>query len=200
MRRGFVGGGYAGWVAAVSVGAAIGAGCGKRAPEQRALPSSAPSAASDDSEAEGTSRVRPAKISHELTDARRRRIEQQLGEVRGFLVESELEEQMKNDKKIDRRERALESFDSLAKDRWVLFVGPMINLDAEGFQMAVAFIPESRRDKMAVTRLWFNVTISQIKGYRPVLLREGQETAVLARYQGNSQASPAYDLVGMGLW
>ena len=123
-----------------------------------------------------------------------------LGAVRGFLVESDLEEQMKNDKKIDRRERALESFDSLAKDRWVLFVGPMINLDAEGFQVAVAFIPESRRDKMAVTRLWFNVTISQIKGYRPVLLREGQETAVLARYQGNSQASPAYDLVGMGLW
>jgi hypothetical protein len=76
----------------------------------------------------------------------------------------------------------------------------MINLDAEGFQMAIAVIPESRRDKMAVTRLWFNVTISQIKGYRPVLLREGQETAVLARYQGNSQASPAYDLAGLGLW
>jgi hypothetical protein len=181
---------------------AVSAGCGKRASEQRALPSSTPSAASaaDDSEAEGTSQPRPAKISHELTDARRQRIEQKLGEVRGFLVESELEEQMKRDKKIDRRERALESFDGLAKDRWVLFVGPMINLDAEGFQMAVAFIPESRRDKMAVTRLWFNVTIAEIKGYRPVLLREGQETAVLARYQGNGQASPAYDLVGIGLW
>ena len=50
---------------------------------------------------------------------------------------------------------------------------------------AMAFIPESRRDKMAVTRLWFTVAISQIKGYRPVLLREGQETAVLARNQGN---------------
>ena len=126
---------------------------------------------------------RPAKISHEFTDARRQRIEQKLGEVRGFLVESELEEQMKHDQKIDRRERALESF-----------VGPMINLDAEGFQMAIAFIPESRRDKMAVTRLWFTVAISQIKGYRPVLLRERQETAVLARNQGNSQASRAYDL------
>jgi hypothetical protein len=91
---------------------------------------------------------------------------------------------MKHDKKIDRRERALESFDSLGKDRWVLFVGPMIDLDAEGFQVAVAFIPESRRDKMAVTRLWFNVTISQIRGYRPV----------------PCQASPGYDLVGMGLW
>ncbi len=198
MRRLRMGGGYAIWVAAVSVVAST--GCDRRAPEKRALPSSAPSRASDDSESEAIARPRPDKINHELTDARRRLIEQKLGDTRGFLVESELEEQMKHDKKIDRRERALESFDGLAKDRWVLFVGPMINLDAEGFQVAVAFIPESRRDKMAVTRLWFNVTISQIKGYRPVLLREGQETAVLARYRGDAQASPAYDLVGMGLW
>ncbi len=200
MRRVRMGGGDAVWVAAVSVAVAIGAGCDRRAPERRAVPSSTTSRASDDSESEAVARPRPDKVNHELTDARRRLIEQKLGDTRGFLVESELEEQMKHDKKIDRRERALESFDGLAKDRWVLFVGPMINLDAEGFQVAVAFIPESRRDKMAVTRLWFNVTISQIKGYRPVLLREGQETAVLARYQGNGQASPSYDLVGMGLW
>jgi hypothetical protein len=102
-------------------------------------------------------------------------------------VERELEDQMKRDEKIDRRERALESFDSLAENRGVRFVGPMINLDSEGF-------------RLAVTRLWFNVTIARVEGYRPVLLREGQETAVLARCRGNSQASPACDLVGIGLW
>jgi hypothetical protein len=58
---------------------------------------------------------------------------------------------MKRDQKIDRRERALESRDSLTKNYWAPFVGSMINLDAEGFQLAVAFIPESWCDKMAGT-------------------------------------------------
>ncbi len=179
---------------------ALGTACGKQRPPPSKVTATTASPPAEGLDTEAASRPRPTKIDHDLTEARRRRIESKLPDVRGFLVEGDLEEQMKHDKKIDRRERALETFDSLAKDRWVLFVGPMLNLDAEGFELAVAFIPESRRDKMAVTRLWFNVTISQLQGYRPVLLREGQETAVLARYRGDRQASPAYDLVGLGLW
>lgn len=168
---------------------------GERQPQATAT---LPAAAALDPE--GAPAPRPAKLEHALTESQRRRIEQRLPETGGFLLEGELEEAMKRDKKIDRRERALDVFDGLAKDRWVLFVGPMLSLDSEGFDMAIAFIPESRRDKLAVTRLWFNVGISQIKGYRPVLLREGQESAVLARYRGDGKASPAYDLVALGLW
>jgi hypothetical protein len=202
-RRGFLAWAHeSAMVGLVLVASAPGTGCSKKKDAlTEPTPALAPSRTSVADALEDTpSRPRPMKIDHELTASRRSRVEEKFPETRGFLVEADLEEQMKGNKKIDRRERALEAFDELAKDRWVLFVGPMLNLDAEGCEMALAFIPESRRDKMAVTRLWFNVAISKIKGHQPVLLKDGQETAMLAKYLGNERASPAYDLVGLGLW
>lgn len=177
-----------------------GSGCGKKSSLQPAPAASTVHQTREQDELETRSGPRPDRIDRELTMERRQRIEHKLPEVRGFLVQSELEERMKNDRRIDRREKALEIFDEMARGRWVLFVGPINNPDGEGFELPVAFLRESRRDKMEVTRLWFNVVLSEIKGYAPVLARAGQETAVVARYQGEMRAGPGYDLVGLGLW
>jgi hypothetical protein len=143
---------------------------------------------------------RPQKIDRELTAARRAKIEARIPEAEGFLLATDLERELQADRDVDREEAALEKFDARAKGKWVLFVGPMLERDGDGYVMTVTYHPGSKRDKMQVTPSWLRIEIADIRGYSTILTRDGMETAVLAKYLGKGKASPAHDLVGRSIW
>ncbi len=143
---------------------------------------------------------RPQTIDRELTDARRARIEARIPEAEGFLVAADLEQQLQQDPDVDREEVALEKLDANAKGKWVLFVGPMLERDADGYVVTVTYHPGSKRDKMQVTPSWLRIEITEIRGYSTILTKDGMETAVVAKYLGKGKASPAHDLVGRSIW
>jgi hypothetical protein len=187
------------WTTVVVVAAWVEMGCDKK-PTPTPAPSVVPSEAPVETDEDPPVRPRPQQVDHELTEARRARIEAKIPEARGFLVASEIERELWQDQEVDREEVALEKLDARAKDKWVLFVGPMLELDADGYVMTLTYHPGSKRDKMKVTPTWLRVEITDIRGYSSILTREGMETAVLAKYRGKGKATPAHDLIGRSLW
>lgn len=177
------------------------AGCEEKKPQTGPVSSSTPVVPDETAENEDPpAGPRPLTIDHELTEARRGRIETKIPDARGFLFLPELEHEFQQDKTIDREAAAVEKFEERAKGKWVLFLGKMIEQDGEGYSMPVTYLPGSKRDRMKVTPSWFLVRITDIRGYSTVLTKDGMETAVLAKYVGDKAASPAHDLVGRGLW
>jgi hypothetical protein len=72
--------------------------------------------------------------------------------------------------------------------------------DDDGFELPVTFAHASKGDPFGMSRMWFYVRFNEVKGYSNVTAAAGQVTAVVARYNGQKRASPAHDLVGLGLW
>lgn len=163
-----------------------------------AVGQSAPAAPANELGAEA--RKRPDRIDTELTAARRQRIEAAVPDARGFIVASEIEKELKADKDVDKEPLAVKAFDERALGKWVLFVAPMNAADDDGFELPVTFAHASKGDPFGMSRMWFYIRFSEVKGYSNVTAAGGQVTAVVARYNGQKRATPAHDLVGLGLW
>lgn len=143
---------------------------------------------------------RPEKIDTEVTPERRAKAEAAVPEAKGFLVASELEEKLKANKKLKEKEAGVAAFDKLAAGKWVLFAGPSANLTASGFDVGITYTPQIPGDVMGMSRQWFPVTFTGVKGYESSQLEGGKVVVVLARYAGKQKASPGTELVAVGSW
>jgi hypothetical protein len=53
---------------------------------------------------------------------------------------------------------------------------------------------------MGMSRQWFPVTFSDVKGYDQSAFKVGQMVVVLAKYTGKQKAGPGHELVAIGAW
>jgi hypothetical protein len=144
--------------------------------------------------------TRPVEIDTELTDARRAAIEKDVAEAKGFVVATEIESDLKEDKAVSEEKAALAAFDKAAKGKWVLFTGPMVNLTDDGFDIGITYTPLAPNDRMGMSRQFFTVTLSEVEGYEKGDFEAGDKVVVLAKYTGNKIAKPGYELVEKGVW
>lgn len=143
---------------------------------------------------------RPEKIDLEVTPERRAKAEAAVPDAKGFLVATSLEEKLKANKKLKEKEAGVAAFDKMAAGKWVLFSGPMANLTATGFDIGITYTPQMPGDVMGMSRQWFPVTFSEIKGFESSQFKVGQVVVVLAKYNGKQKASPGNELVATGNW
>lgn len=144
--------------------------------------------------------TRPEKIDTALTDEKRAKIEAAIPEAKGFVTSASVEEKMKANKGLKDKEKALPVFDKSLSGKWVLFTGPAVNLTDTGFDLGVTFTPQLPNDPMGMSRQWFPVKFSDVKGYEKSKLKDGQVVVVLAKYKGKQEASPGNELVALNLW
>jgi hypothetical protein len=176
----------------------------KKAPEA-AAPSAAPSAPAapppePEKKPEEPQATRPAKIDLAVTADRRAKAEAAVPEAKGFLVATELEEKLKANKKLKEKTAGVTAFDKLASGKWVLFEGPMANLTDSGFDIGITYTPQIPGDVMGMSRQWFPVTLSDVKGYDSTKFKVGQTVVVLAKYAGKQKATPGTELVEAKAW
>lgn len=144
--------------------------------------------------------ARPTTISTELTDELRTSVEAAHSDAKGFLMGTELEEKLKKDPKNTAKAAALKSFDKLAKGKWVLFTGNLVNPTDAGFELGVTYTPLAPGDRIGISRQFFTVTFSNVEGYDSKSFKPGTMVAVLAKYNGDAVASPGYELVAEDKW
>lgn len=144
--------------------------------------------------------TRPKNIDTELTSARRAAVEQAVSEAKGFVVAGEIESKLKQDKKVSEEGSATKAFDRAARGKWVLFTGPVVNLTETGFDMAITYTPVMPGDTMGMSRQFFMVTFSDIKGYEKLKFKAGTKAVVLAQYVGKKKAEGGHELVAEGVW
>jgi hypothetical protein len=143
---------------------------------------------------------RPEKIDTEVTAEHRAKAEAAVPDAKGFLVATSLEDKLKANKKLKEKEAGVAAFDKMAAGKWVLFSGPMANLTPTGFDIGITYTPQIAGDVMGMSRQWFPVTLSDVKGYDASQFKVGQVVVVLARYAGKQKASPGNELVATGSW
>jgi hypothetical protein len=142
---------------------------------------------------------RPEKIDLAVTPAQRTKVETAVPEAKGFLVAKDIEEKIKP-LKLKEKEGGVTAFDRLAKGKWVLFEGPIANLTESGFDLGITYTPQIKGDMMGMSRQWFPVTFSDVKGYQQTAFKGGQMVIVLAKYLGKQKATPGSELVATGNW
>jgi len=157
-------------------------------------PASTPAAAPEKTGA------RPSKIDTELTPARRAAIEAKYPAAKGFVAASDLQAKLKADKTLKDKKSGIAAFDKQAKNKWVLFTGPLVNLKDDGFDMAFEYTPQLPNDPMGMSRQFFEVSMSKVEGYDKELFKSGNVGVVLVKYAAAAQASPGYELVATGAW
>ncbi|HEX4340906.1 MAG TPA: hypothetical protein VH062_33590 [Polyangiaceae bacterium] len=145
-------------------------------------------------------RSRPEKLETEVTPERRTKAEAAVPEAKGFLVGQTLEEKLKAMKTLKEKEAGVTAFDKLAKGKWVLFTGPISNPTDSGFDLGITYTPQIKGDMMGMSRQWFPVTFTDVKGYEASKFKPGQVVVVLAKYEGKEKASPGNELVETGNW
>jgi hypothetical protein len=141
---------------------------------------------------------RPENIDTKVTPERRQRIEAAIPESKGFLVETDLEDGLKK-KKFDKEPPGVAAFESKAKGKWIVFGGPISNLTSSGFDLPITYA-QAEGDSIGMSRKWFMVTFSDVKGYDSGKFKAGQTIVVAARYNGKKQASPGSELIELGQW
>jgi hypothetical protein len=141
---------------------------------------------------------RPEKIATEVTPERRQKVESAIPEAKGFVLATGIEAELKK-KKLDKEPPALTLFDGKARGKWVLFVGPISNNTPSGFDLPVTYT-QAEGDMLGMSRKWFMVTFSGVKGYEPSKFKGGETVVVLGKYDGKKKASAAYELVDLGYW
>ncbi len=144
--------------------------------------------------------ARPAKIDTELTPDKRGVLEKAYPQAKGFLVAQDIQEQLKKNKAVKEEKNAVKAFDAKAKGKWVLFAGTMVNLTDKGFDMAIVYTPQMPNDPMGMSRQFFTVTFSDVEGYDESKFKVGNTGVVLAKYNGDKSASPAYEVVEAEHW
>jgi hypothetical protein len=143
---------------------------------------------------------RPAKIDTEVTAEKRSKAEAANSDAKGFLVASALEEKLKANKTLKAKEAGVTAFDKMASGRWVLFAGPLSNPTDSGFDLGITYTPQIPGDVMGMSRQWFPVTFSGVKGYDVSQFKAGQVVVVLAKYVGKQKAENGEELVATGSW
>ena len=194
------------WLPVTAMACVLWMGCeDKKAPE--ATPSAAPAPTpppaatpTETAAKEPPKPARPEKIDVELTAERRAKIDGAVPEAKGFLVATELEEKLKANKKLKEKEAGVAAFDKMASGKWVLFTGPIANLTDSGFDMGITYTPQIKGDMMGMSRQWFPVTFSNVKGYEASKFKVGNTVVVLAKYTGKQKAGPGQELVEANAW
>jgi hypothetical protein len=143
---------------------------------------------------------RPSKVDTELTAARRSAIETKYPAAKGFVDVAELQTKLKADKKLKDKKAAVAAFDRLARGKWVLFSGPLVNLKDDSFDIGLEYTPQLPNDPMGMSRQFFEVSMSKVEGYDKEAFKGGNVGVVLVKYNGATQAGPGYELVSAGAW
>lgn len=182
-------------------------GCDQPKPASEAAseakPSAAPAAAPAPAETPAptaSAPKRPEKIDTEPTAARRTAVEAKYPSAKGFVVAKELEDKLKANKAIKDKKAALAAFDKLAKGKWLLFTGPLVNLTDEGFDVGIVYTKELPNDPIGMSRQFFEVTLTDVEGYEKDAFKAGNVVVVLAKYTGGGKAGPGHELVAAGAW
>jgi hypothetical protein len=168
-----------------------------------APPTAAPTSAAAPAAEEKPKGAEPLKGTDlALTDARRSKIEQAVPEAKGFVEASDIEKdlQKKKIKSDDEGAAAAKAFDGQARGKWVLFRGNITNMKPDSFELGVTYTPQIAGDAIGMSRKFFLVGFKDVKGYEVSAYKGGQLIVVLAKYLGNKQASPGYDLHALGDW
>jgi hypothetical protein len=173
----------------------------------KAVPSAAPAAAApvpsaapaEPPKAEKAS-ARPSKVDTELTPARRAAVEAKYAAAKGFLSASDLQAKLKADKTLKDKKAAITAFDKLARGKWVLFTGPLVNAKDDTFDIGLEYTPQLPNDPMGMSRQFFEVSMTQVEGYVKDDFKSGNVGVVLVKYNGAAKASPGYELVAAGAW
>lgn len=143
---------------------------------------------------------RPEKLDSELTDARREKIEKAHPEAKGFLVMKQLEDKLKTQKGLKETKDGVKAFDGLAKGKWVLFTGPLVEAKDSGFSVGVSYTPLVEGDRVGLSRQFFLVGLEDVKGYDKNEMKDGTQVVVLAKYSGSSKGGPGFELVAEDAW
>ena len=143
---------------------------------------------------------RPSKVDTELTASRRTAIESKYPAAKGFLVASDLQAKLKADKSLKDKKAAVAAFDRLARGKWVLFTGPLVNLSDDSFDIGLEYTPQLPNDPMGMSRQFFEVSMKEVEGYTKDAFKGGNVGIVLVKYNGSAAASPGYELVALGPW
>ena len=159
-----------------------------------------PSATPEPEKKEPPKATRPEKIDLEVTADRRAKAEAEVPEAKGFLVATDLENKLKANKKLKEKTAGVAAFDKLASGKWVLFEGPMANLTDTGFDIGITYTPQIPGDVIGMSRQWFPVTFSEVKGYDSTKFKVGQTVVVLAKYGGTQKGGPGTELVEAKAW
>ena len=170
------------------------------APTAAPAPTPTPTPTKEPAPVEEAKPSRPEKIDTALTAERRTKVESAVPEARGFLVGTDLEEKLKANKKLRENTAGVAAFDKMAQGKWVLFTGPIANPTDSGFDMGITYTPQIKGDMMGMSRQWFPVTFSDVKGYDSTKFKSGQVVVVVAKYAGKQKASPGNELVATGNW
>jgi hypothetical protein len=165
-----------------------------------ATPSPTPTPAPTPTAAQVDPSQRPEKIDTQLTDGRRAALETKYPSAKGFLVAKDLEEKLKGDKKIKDKKAAITAFDKVAKGKWILFSGPLVNLTDKGFDLGVVYTSQMANDPLGMSRQFFEVTLTYIEGYEKDRFKPGNVVVVLAKYDGGGKAGPGNEVVASGAW
>jgi hypothetical protein len=165
-------------------------------PAPTPTPSPAPAAAP---KAENANE-RPSKVDAELTPARRAAVEAKFATAKGFLAATDLQAKLKADKSLKDKKAAITAFDKLARGKWVLFSGPLVNTTEDSFDIGLEYTPQLPNDPMGMSRQFFEVTMKEVEGYSKDAFKGGNVGVVLAKYNGAGKASPGYELVAAGVW
>lgn len=166
----------------------------------QATPTPTPSATPEPETTATKSADRPSKVDTELTSARRAAIEAKYGGAKGFLVVAELQSKLKANKALKDKKAAVGAFDKLARGKWLLFTGPLVNLKDDGFDMALEYTPQLPNDPMGMSRQFFEVSMSEVEGYSKDTFKGGNVGVVLVKYNGATKAAPGHELVATGAW
>lgn len=175
-------------------------------PSAAAVSASAALEAAQKAAAERSARkvIKRAKTEADLvvTPERRAKLEAVVPEAKGFIDQrEELEPKLfKQELKRGANDTALEAFDKLAKGKYVLFSGYIIEPKPEGFDLAVRYTPRDPADPVGLTATWFPVHFTQVRGYDATAYQGGEPVAVLAKYEGAQATSAARDLISLEEW
>lgn len=146
-----------------------------------------------------TAPARPTHLDTKLTAARRAKIEKAHPDAKGFLVMKDLQDKLKKEH-LKAKGPAMKAFDRLAKGKWVLFTGPLTNESDTGFSLGVVYTPRAKGDIMGMSRQYFLVKLTKVKGFAEKTMKNGTMVAVLAKYEGKGKAGPGFELVSEGNW
>jgi hypothetical protein len=163
-------------------------------------PAPTPSAAHAPEKPAAATGERPSKVDMELTPARRSAIEAKYPTAKGFLAVSDVQAKLKADKSLKDKKAGVAAFDKLARGKWLLFTGPLVNLKDAAFDMALEYTPQLPNDPMGMSRQFFEISMSEVEGYAKDTFKDGNVGIVLAKYNGATKATPGYELVAAGVW
>lgn len=174
-------------------------------PSEAALSASAALEAVKKAAAEKSTRkvIRRAKNEADLvlSPERRAKLESVVPEAKGFLDSRDIEASLyKQELQRGANDTALKAFDKLAKGRYVLFAGYIIDPKPDSFDMAVRYTPRDPADPVGLTATWFPVHFTQVKGYDATAYQGGESVAILAKYEGAQVASSARDAISLEEW